>query len=78
MRVLAQHLADRDALKPGPAPAEAADVPWLLNDPGVYYRLVTEQHWDPDRYQDWLADSLISLLIPPGYQPETAPPPDHR
>ena len=53
-------------------------MPWLLNDPGVYYRLVIEQHWDPDRYQDWFADSLISLLIPPGYQPETAPPPDHR
>jgi AcrR family transcriptional regulator len=69
MRVLAQVLADRSALKPGLALAEAADVLWLLNDPGVYYRLVIEQHWDPDRYQDWLADSLISLLISPSYQP---------
>jgi hypothetical protein len=43
-------------------------VLWLLNDLGVYYRLVIEQHWDPDRYQDWLADSLISLLIPASYQ----------
>jgi AcrR family transcriptional regulator len=78
MRVLAQVLADRGALKPGLAPAEAADVLWLLNDPGVYYRLVIEQHWDPDRYQDWLADSLISLLVPASYQPATSPPPDGR
>ena len=78
MRVLARVLADRGALKPDLTPAEAADVLWLLIDPGVYYRLVIEQHWDPDRYQDWLADSLISLLIPASYQPATSPPPDHR
>jgi len=69
MRVLAQTLADRGALKPGMTPNEAADVLWLFNDPGVYHRLVMEQHWSPDRYQEWLADALISLLIPPGYQP---------
>ena len=77
MRVLAQQLADRGALKPGLTSAEAADVLWLLHDPGVYYRLVVEQHWDPDRYQDWLADSLISLLIPASYQPQTSPSPGH-
>ena len=71
MRMLAQQLADRGALKPGLTPAEAADVLWLLHDPGVYYRLVVEQHWDPDRYQAWLADSLINLLIRASYQPET-------
>ena len=77
MRMLAQQPADRGALKPGLTSAEAADVLWLLNDPGVYYRLVVEQHWDPDRYQDWLTDSLISLLIPASYQPATVWPPDH-
>jgi AcrR family transcriptional regulator len=75
MRVLAQHLADRGALKPGLTPSEAADILWLLNDPGVYHRLVIEQHWDPDRYQDWLTDSFISLLIAASYQPGTSPPP---
>jgi len=71
MRVMAQALADRGALKPELTPAEAADVPWLLIDPGIYHRLVIVQHWDPDRYQDWLADALISLLLPVGYQPRT-------
>ena len=73
MRAMARVLADRGALKPGLTPSEAADVLWLLIDPGVYYRLVIEQHWDPDRYQDWLTDALISLLIPATYQPGSVP-----
>jgi AcrR family transcriptional regulator len=76
MRAIAQILTDRGALKPDLTSTEAADILWLLNDPGVYHRLVIEQKWDPDRYQDWLADALISLLIPPSYQPETVPPQD--
>jgi hypothetical protein len=71
MRAMAQALADRGALKPDLTPAEAADVLWLLIDPGIYHRLVVGQHWDPDRYQDWLADALISLLIPASYQPKS-------
>src|SRR5215472_7364722 len=71
MRAMAEVLADRGALKPGLTPAEAADVIWLLMDPSVYHRLVIEQHWDPARYQDWLADALISLLVPASYQPKS-------
>jgi AcrR family transcriptional regulator len=71
MRAIAQALADRGALKPDLTPSEAADILWLLIDPSVYHRLVTEQKWAPDRYQDWLADALISLLIPASYQPRT-------
>src|SRR6516164_1550004 len=69
MRVLAQTLADRGALKPGLTPAEASDILWLFSDPGVYHRLVVEQRWTPDRYQDWLTEALISLLIADDYQP---------
>jgi AcrR family transcriptional regulator len=71
MRAMAQSLADRGALKPGLTPLEAADVLWLLIDPSIYHRLVIEQKWTPDRYQEWLADALISLLIPASYQPAT-------
>ncbi len=71
MRFLAQLLADRGALKPGLTASEAADILWLFNDPAVYHRLVIEQHWSPDRYQNWLADAFISLLIPASYQPKT-------
>jgi len=68
MRVLAQTLADRGALKPGLTPAEAADILWLFSDPGVYHRLVVEQRWTPDRYQDWLTEAFLSLLIAGNYQ----------
>lgn len=71
MRIMAQTLADRGALKPDLTPSEAADILWLLIDPGVYHRLVIEQNWTPDRYQDWLTDALISLLLPASYQPQT-------
>lgn len=74
MRVLAQALADRGALKPDLSASEAADILWLFNDPAVYHRLVTEQHWPPDRYEDWLADAFTSLLIRDDYHPAASPP----
>jgi AcrR family transcriptional regulator len=71
MRIMAQIIADRGALKPDLTPSEAADILWLLIDPGIYHRLVIEQKWTPGRYQDWLTDALISLLIPASYQPKS-------
>ena len=63
MRRLAGVLADRGALRPGLTVDEAADVLWLLHDPAVYHRLVLEQGWEPERYEQWLAQSLIRLLL---------------
>ncbi len=72
MRVLAQVLADRGALKPGLTASEAADILTLFNDPKVYQRLAVERRWDEERYQTWMADALVSLLVPPGYRPSSA------
>ena len=68
MKVLAQVLVDRGALKPGLTVSEAADILTLFNDPAVYHRLVAERHWSEERYQEWMADALITLLIPAGYR----------
>jgi AcrR family transcriptional regulator len=73
-RMLARALTDRDALRPGLTGAEAADILWLLSDPAVYHRLVIEQGWDADRYQAWLAETFVSLLVPDNYQPLPADP----
>ncbi len=72
MRVLAQVLADRGALKPGLTASEAADILTLFNDPAVYQRLVVGRGWDEERYQTWMADALVSVLVPPGYRPSIA------
>jgi AcrR family transcriptional regulator len=69
MKVLAQVLVDRGALKPGLTATEAADILTLFNDPAVYQRLVVERRWSEDRYQEWIADALITLFIPTAYQP---------
>jgi AcrR family transcriptional regulator len=63
MRRLAQVLADRGALRPDLTVPEAADVLWLFNNPAVYHRLVLDQGWNEDRYEAWLADTLIRLLL---------------
>ena len=69
MSFLAAVLDERGALRPELTVTEAADVLWLLNDSVPYHRLVVEQGWPAERYEAWLADSLLSLLIAPGYRP---------
>lgn len=71
MTFLASVLDERGALRPGLTVTEAADVLWLLNDSTPYHRLVVEQGWPADRYEAWLADTLLSLLVAPGYQPRS-------
>ncbi len=69
MTFIAELLAARRALLPGLTVGEAADVLWLLSDPAAYTRLVVEQGWSLDRFQEWLRSSLVSLLVAPGYRP---------
>jgi AcrR family transcriptional regulator len=71
MSFLAAVLDERGALRPDLTVEEAADVLWLLNDSAPYHRLVVEQHWPPARYESWLADTLVALLIAPRYRPKT-------
>ncbi|MDX6274150.1 MAG: hypothetical protein QOJ92_1360 [Frankiales bacterium] len=70
MAFLAALLDERGALRPGLTVAEAADVLWLLNDSAPYHRLVVEQGWPIERFEAWLADTLVSLLLAPRYRPK--------
>jgi AcrR family transcriptional regulator len=60
----AQLLADRGALRPGLSVQEARDVLWTLNAHAVHDLLVTQRGWSPERYRDWLADTLARALLP--------------
>ncbi|MEO8745419.1 MAG: helix-turn-helix domain-containing protein [Candidatus Dormiibacterota bacterium] len=42
----------------------AADIVWLLNDPGLYHLLVHRRGWTPAHFQAWLAETLIRQLQP--------------
>jgi AcrR family transcriptional regulator len=61
--VVADLLAKGGRLRPGLDAAAAADVVWVLNDPGLYHHLVLQRAWTPRRFQRWLADVLQRELL---------------
>jgi len=50
-------------LRPGISPSEAVAVIWALNGPDQYTQMVFERGWTPSRYEEWLGDALISILL---------------
>ena len=43
----------------------ARDIVWMLTGGDVYRMLVRERGWSPQKYQRWLADTLVKLLLVP-------------
>jgi AcrR family transcriptional regulator len=41
----------------------ARDILWTLTGSDVYRMLVNERGWKSQKYQDWLGDSLVHLLL---------------
>ncbi len=60
-------LNERQMLHPGLSMEEAKDVLWALASFDVYHLLVVERHWNPERYETWLTQTLIQQLIQPGH-----------
>jgi AcrR family transcriptional regulator len=56
-------LREQEALRPGLSLEEATDVLWALTSYDLYRMLVMDQHWDPQRYETWLAQLLIEHLL---------------
>ena len=56
-------LASRGVLKPDLSIAEARDGLWTLTSLAVYDMLVESRGWPVERYERWLADRLIDLLL---------------
>ena len=61
----AHSLACTGALRPGLRERDAADIIQALTVPEVYRLLVCDRGWRPDRYEQWLTQTLISQLLPP-------------
>ena len=49
-------------LRAGLKARDAADLVHALMSPELYRLLVTDRGWTPDRYQRWVADTLIQQL----------------
>lgn len=68
----------RHALAPGIDKRTATDLLWAFSNEELWRELVDERGWSPDRYEQWLARTLIAqLLVPAGDRP-AAPAPKRR
>lgn len=57
-------VADNGPLRAGLSGDEAVDLIWTLASPEVYH-LLAGRGWTQERYERWLGDTLITLLLPP-------------
>jgi AcrR family transcriptional regulator len=62
---IARALARNRALRPGLRESDAADLIHALMAPEVYRLLVIDRRWTPEKYQQWLAGTLIQQLARP-------------
>ena len=62
---IARSLARAGELRPGLKERDAADIIHALMSPEVYRLLVCDRGWHPDRYEQWLKDTIINQLLPP-------------
>ena len=66
-RVGAEHVvadtASKGPLRPGLDPAAAADVVWILIDPGLHHLLVDRRGWSDESFRNWLAGQLVRELL---------------
>jgi AcrR family transcriptional regulator len=56
-------IRSRAAVRTGITRQHAIDQVWLLIDPAVYHRLTRYRGWSPARYEKWLTDTIIRLLL---------------
>ena len=58
-------LARSGRLRPDLDAATAGDIVWSLTSREIYRMLVADRGWSSDRYEAWLAETLISSLLAP-------------
>jgi AcrR family transcriptional regulator len=66
--LVARALAGRRALRRALREHDAGDIIHALVSPEVYWLLVVDRGWPPERYETWLTDTLVDQLLaaPPG------------
>src|ERR1700737_1134050 len=59
-------LRDAGRLRPELDHATARDIFWMLTGRDVYRMMVRERGWSSQKYQGWLADTLVQSLLTAG------------
>jgi AcrR family transcriptional regulator len=52
-------------LRAGISPADAVSSIWAMTGTDLYNQLVSTQQWTPARYEEWLGDAIINMLLEP-------------
>jgi AcrR family transcriptional regulator len=58
-----ERLVARSLLRPGMSASEALGVIWAMTAADLYNQLVFDQGWSPDRYEEWLGQALMGLVM---------------
>jgi AcrR family transcriptional regulator len=64
MRTVVSWIAAHGPLRNGMSETEAAAIVWTLTSPEVHLMLRDTSGWSPQRYEQWLRETLISSLLP--------------
>ena len=65
MRLFAADLTATGRVRPHLSAAKVADIIWTMNSPEFYRLMVKERGWSPKKFEEWLADAWIRLLLEP-------------
>lgn len=63
---VARLLARRGALRDGLTARDATDIMWTVASPRTHHSLVVERGWSTQKYERWLAETLIASLLGDG------------
>ncbi len=77
MTQVARTLAGKTALRGGRTIAETADIMWTYSSPELYRLLVLTRRWTPERYGEFVGESLVGALLEHD-TPTTANTPNRR
>jgi AcrR family transcriptional regulator len=62
---LAPVLKTARRLRRGISPADALSSIWAMTGTDLYNRLVSGRRWTASRYEEWLKDALLNMLLEP-------------
>jgi len=63
MTQVVQILASKTQLRPGLSVEEAAEIMWAYSSPELYGLLVLTRGWRPERYGEFVGESLVDALL---------------